>query len=219
MTTATHTDHADTERAVIPETSETSQTSQTSQTPDTASAEPQLNKGSGDSDPRVIRSRTLLINTAIELLTESGVESVTIDALTKASGVARATLYRHFASRDELLAAAFENLLPPAAVVTDTENLRQWLLELMTEQAKLLNGAPLHAALLAWAAMNPPSDDEARSPDDQPQLHRLRRRIVDIYLKPSKPSSPATPPEPRSAASSTRVQHSHNSRGHWCSTS
>ena len=51
-----------------------------------------------DVDPRLIRSRTRLLDAAATLLSTGGVEAVTIDAVTKASKVARTTLYRHFHS-------------------------------------------------------------------------------------------------------------------------
>ncbi|WP_236735063.1 TetR/AcrR family transcriptional regulator, partial [Mycolicibacterium elephantis] len=66
-----------------------------------------------DVDPRRIRSRTRLLDAAATLLSTGGVEAVTIDAVTKASKVARTTLYRHFHSSSHLLAATFERLLPP----------------------------------------------------------------------------------------------------------
>ncbi|MGV7807497.1 helix-turn-helix domain-containing protein, partial [Mycobacterium kansasii] len=49
-----------------------------------------------DVDPRRLRSRTRLLDAATKLLNAGGIEAVTIDAVTKASKVARTTLYRHF---------------------------------------------------------------------------------------------------------------------------
>ena len=57
-----------------------------------------------DIDPRRIRSRNRLLDAAATLLSTGGVEAVTIDAVTKASKVARTTLYRHFQSSSHLLA-------------------------------------------------------------------------------------------------------------------
>ncbi|MFD3041184.1 MULTISPECIES: TetR/AcrR family transcriptional regulator, partial [Mycobacteriaceae] len=65
-----------------------------------------------DVDPRRTRSRTRLLDAAANLLKTGGIEAVTIDAVTKASKVARTTLYRHFNSSSQLLAATFERLLP-----------------------------------------------------------------------------------------------------------
>ncbi|GAB3012279.1 hypothetical protein MBOU_49460 [Mycobacterium bourgelatii] len=65
-----------------------------------------------EADPRLLRSRTRLLDAATKLLTAGGIEAVTVDAVTKASKVARTTLYRHFSSSTQLLAATFERLLP-----------------------------------------------------------------------------------------------------------
>ena len=65
-----------------------------------------------DVDPRRLRSPTRLLDAATKLLSAGGIEAVTIDAVTKASKVARTTLYRHFSSSTQLLAATFERLRP-----------------------------------------------------------------------------------------------------------
>ncbi len=63
--------------------------------------------------PRLARSRNRLLEAAGQLLATGGVEAVTVEAVTRMSKVARATLYRHFGSTTDLLAATFERLLPP----------------------------------------------------------------------------------------------------------
>lgn len=83
-------------------------------------------------DPLRTRSRTRLLDAAANLLKTGGIEAVTIDAVTKASKVARTTLYRHFNSSSQLLAATFERLLPqviPPAPTSGT--LRERLIELL----------------------------------------------------------------------------------------
>ncbi len=66
------------------------------------------------SDPRPARSRARLLDAATALLRSGGPSAVTIDAVTRSANVARATLYRHFSSGNDLLAAAFMILIPPA---------------------------------------------------------------------------------------------------------
>lgn len=53
--------------------------------------------------PRAARSRAKMLEAATALLVESGSRSVTVDAVSEASGVAKSTLYRHWSSRTELL--------------------------------------------------------------------------------------------------------------------
>lgn len=59
-------------------------------------------------DPRVTRSLHRVVETAIELLREGGATALTIEAAAARSGVAKTTIYRHFADRDALHVAALE---------------------------------------------------------------------------------------------------------------
>lgn len=135
-----------------------------------------------DIDPRRIRSRARLLDAAAALLTSGGIEAVTIDAVTKASKVARTTLYRHFTSSSQLLAATFERLLPqvtPPAPASGT--LRERLIELLTRQATLFADAPVHITMLAWLALGPTAVDHANG---EPAPGALRARVLDQYRHP-----------------------------------
>lgn len=136
-----------------------------------------------DVDPRRIRSRARLLDAAAALLSTGGVEAVTIDAVTKASKVARTTLYRHFRSSSHLLAATFERLLPQVTTPIPTSgSLRDRLVELLSRQAALFNDAPLHITTLAWLSLGPTaSTSEA---DDRHSSGALRARVVDQYRQP-----------------------------------
>ncbi|MCV7435567.1 TetR/AcrR family transcriptional regulator [Mycolicibacterium bacteremicum] len=136
-----------------------------------------------DIDPRRIRSRNRLLDAAATLLSTGGVEAVTIDAVTKASKVARTTLYRHFQSSSHLLAATFERLLPQVTTPAPTGgSLRDQLIELLTRQAALFNDAPLHVTTLAWLSLGPTgAKDET---DDRHASGALRARVVDQYRQP-----------------------------------
>lgn len=59
-------------------------------------------------DPRVVRSRQRVVEAAIELLRGGGAPALTIEAAAASSGVAKTTIYRHFANRDALHVAALE---------------------------------------------------------------------------------------------------------------
>lgn len=62
---------------------------------------------------RVVRSRESLLNAARQLLLEGGPPAITVDAVAARSGVAKSTLYRHWATRDELVIDVFQSLAPP----------------------------------------------------------------------------------------------------------
>jgi AcrR family transcriptional regulator len=146
---------------------------------------PELIPGADDDDidPRRVQSRNRLLDAAATLLSTGGVEAVTVEAVTKASKVARTTLYRHFTSSSHLLAAAFERLLPqvtPPAPLTGT--LREQLIELLSRQAALFNDAPLHVTTLAWLALGPAG--AKGDTDDRHASGALRSRVIDQYRQP-----------------------------------
>ncbi|WP_293990387.1 TetR/AcrR family transcriptional regulator [Streptomyces sp.] len=64
-------------------------------------------------DPRLVRSREAMVAAATELLTESGLEAVTHQAVAARAGVGRATVYRHWPGLLDLRLAALESGMPP----------------------------------------------------------------------------------------------------------
>ncbi|HEY5117682.1 MAG TPA: TetR/AcrR family transcriptional regulator [Nakamurella sp.] len=63
-------------------------------------------------DARVTRSRHLITTAVIDLIVDSGLHAVTVDAVVARSGVAKTTLYRHWPSREALLADVLTTALP-----------------------------------------------------------------------------------------------------------
>lgn len=61
-------------------------------------------------DPRVVRTRQLVLDATAELLVEHGFERVTIEAIAEQTGIARSTIYRNWPSRGELYIEAFETI-------------------------------------------------------------------------------------------------------------
>ena len=137
-----------------------------------------------DEDPRKQRSRSRLLDAATTLLAEGGVDAVTIDAVTKLANVARATLYRHFDSGTELLAAAFARLLPPVPEMSGEGDLRAQLLELLTSQDKAIESAPIQVTAMCWLGLGPElkgySSVDALSAD-KPELRSLRQTVFEQY--------------------------------------
>ncbi|WP_067970551.1 TetR/AcrR family transcriptional regulator [Mycolicibacter icosiumassiliensis] len=145
-----------------------------------SSLQPQAHSaGVDDVDPRRIRSRNRLLDAATALLTSGGIEAVTVDAVTKASKVARTTLYRHFNSSSHLLAATFERLLPQVESLPPAPGLlREQLIELLSRQAGVFAEAPLHVTVLAWLALGP------AAPADEHASTALRARVIEQYRWP-----------------------------------
>src|ERR1044072_8692768 len=84
--------------------------------------------GSATNDPRHAPSRGRLLEGANALVCARGPSAVTIDAVPRSANVARATLYRHFSSANDLLAASFSSLLQPAPMPPVEGGLRDQLL-------------------------------------------------------------------------------------------
>ena len=135
-------------------------------------------------DPRWLRSRTRLLDAAADLLRTGGIEAVTIDAVTKASKVARTTLYRHFGCSSDLLAATLERLLPPVMPPPSTGSLRDRLVELVCRQATLYEEAPLHPTTLAWIALRSTDNGADDANDWQRCKGTLQARVVEHYRQP-----------------------------------
>ena len=54
------------------------------------------------------KARERILEAAYELFSRQGIRAVGIDSIVESSGVARMTLYRHFASKDALVLAFLE---------------------------------------------------------------------------------------------------------------
>lgn len=152
-----------------------------------ATQRPGHTRSRGD-DPRIERSRALILDAATQLLTEGGPTAVTIDAVTARSGVARSTVYRHFSTSTEVLAAAFERALPAQPPPQGTDR-RERLLALVTQQAELIERGLLSpVTVLVWLAtlgrdvLAEPAG-QAGEPDG-PHARALRRSIRDYYRHP-----------------------------------
>jgi AcrR family transcriptional regulator len=64
----------------------------------------------GDLDPRVERTRQVVLDAVGELLTREGYTSVTVEGIARRTGVARSTIYRHWPSLNGLLFEAYRNM-------------------------------------------------------------------------------------------------------------
>jgi AcrR family transcriptional regulator len=61
-------------------------------------------------DERVEKSKMAVLRATYELLTESGLSGVSVDEVSRRSGVAKTTIYRHWPSRESLLVDACAQL-------------------------------------------------------------------------------------------------------------
>jgi AcrR family transcriptional regulator len=137
------------------------------------------------SDPRPARSRARLLDAATALLRSGGPSAVTIDAVTRSANVARATLYRHFPSANDLLAATFMSLIPPAPMPPNEGSLRERLIAIVGQWAESIAEVPTMLTAMAWLSLGP---DIGQLPDRReegsPQMRSLRERLAEQYSAP-----------------------------------
>jgi len=99
-----------------------------------------------------------IVQAASRLLGAKGFETMTVDEVAAAAGIAKASLYKHFAGKDDLCAAAmahgasqlqaFIDGMPPAwAALERLEALLRWLLAWQVGHGEGLLLAPRHSAL------------------------------------------------------------------------
>lgn len=128
--------------------------------------------GSARSTQRRQQTRDLVLDTALKLFSEHGYLGVRVEDIAKESGVSRATFYKHFAEREQVLAELFQRLLGSedegaVAEPTTTGSVEQQLtgvvetaVQRMLEQeqlAKFVYSLPVrHSALLPQGASATP---------------------------------------------------------------
>ena len=71
-----------------------------------------LGSAAGATDRRA-RTKDLVLDTALQLFDEHGYLGVRVEDIARGAGVSRATFYKHFSEREQILAELFERLLGP----------------------------------------------------------------------------------------------------------
>src|SRR5262245_18284791 len=142
-------------------------------------------EGSVSGDTRPARSRARLLDAATALLRADGPSAVTVDAVTCSANVARATLYRHFSSANDTLAAAFTSLLQPAPMPPAEGSLRDQLIAVVVGWAESIAAVPTTLTAMTWLASGPDAGaySEVRQADSD-AVGTLRARIIQLYSVP-----------------------------------
>jgi AcrR family transcriptional regulator len=107
--------------------------------------------------PRDERANRAILTATLELMAERGVRDLRMDDVADRAGVGKATIYRRYRSKDELVADAVASLVSEIAI-PDTGSTRSDLLALMRQAVELYNGPlarGLMPALLEETRRNP----------------------------------------------------------------
>lgn len=122
---------------------------------------------------RVERSRAAVLRTTRELLFERGFSGASVDEISRRSGIAKTTIYRHWPVRAELLRDACSTIGTPLDV-PDAGSLQADLLALLTQLAHLLRSA-------RWTSVLPSIIDAA---ERDPEIAEMHARLQQGYTAP-----------------------------------
>lgn len=126
-------------------------------------------------DERVRRSRGKVLGVTAELLFERGFGGASVDEISRRSGVAKTTIYRHWPTRSDLLRDACSTISTPLDV-PETGRFETDITVLMTTLTQLLRSAK-------WTSVLPSVIDAAeRSPD----IADMYRTLQQGYSAPFK---------------------------------
>jgi AcrR family transcriptional regulator len=108
--------------------------------------------------PREVRTDRAIVAAALELMAERGVHEVRMDDVADRAGVGKATIYRRYRSKDELVTDAVATLVG-GIEIPDTGSTRSDLLALMRQAVELYSGS------LAARLMPTVIDEMRRNPE------------------------------------------------------
>ena len=121
-------------------------------------------------DPRVLVSRERVLTTTLDLLTEAGLDELTIDEISRRSGVAKTTIYRHWPNRSALVIDACLRMTDGEEMPPDTGSLEGDVRAILTHIAELL-------ATARWSSIVPSIVDVAEHDPAFADIHsRIQRR-------------------------------------------
>jgi AcrR family transcriptional regulator len=129
--------------------------------------------GAAGAGGRVRRSRSRVLTTAFELLSESGVGGFTVDEVSRRSGVAKTTIYRHWPSREALVIDAASRISAEQEV-PDTGSLEGDVTAILANLGHLLSTA-------RWSSVVPSIVDVA---ERDPEFARLHGKIQRGHAAP-----------------------------------
>lgn len=125
-------------------------------------------------DERVQRSKKAVLTATFQLLSETGLTGVSIDAVSRRSGVAKTTIYRHWPSRSALVLDACSKLKPKSEG-PDNGSLQDNLTALTMNLASRLRTA-------RWATVLPSIIDAAERDPELADLHsRMQAEMTSAF--------------------------------------
>ncbi|HZT50746.1 MAG TPA: TetR/AcrR family transcriptional regulator [Stellaceae bacterium] len=100
-------------------------------------------------DPRIERSRQVILQAVLEELSETGYGALTIESAARRAGVGKATIYRHWPDKIALIADAFKLLQQQRDPELSTGSPREKLERILRHVADVVADSPFSSCLPA----------------------------------------------------------------------
>ncbi|MQY29296.1 TetR/AcrR family transcriptional regulator [Nocardia aurantia] len=133
--------------------------------------------------PRPLASEELILRATIDILAEHGIDGLAVDTVAATAGVSKATIYRRWGSRAQLVHAAITSLQRPL-VDPDTGSMRDDLLTLLRQLASYVSrrdSGRVFASFVDAAAREPELEvlRKKSMADARDMYERVLRRGID----------------------------------------
>lgn len=118
----------------------------------TASSKPQkarVSRAKPAVDPRIARSREVILQAVLDELSEAGYGALTIESTARRAGVGKATIYRHWPDKIALIADAFKLLQQQRDPELVTGSPREKLERILCHVADVVADSPFSSCLPA----------------------------------------------------------------------
>jgi AcrR family transcriptional regulator len=126
-------------------------------------------------DPRIARSRIVILQAAVDELADHGYGGVTIEGVAARAGVAKSTIYRHWADRLELIADAFETFHERMVPDTTGSPPRETIATLLTHVAEVVTDSTFSRCI---PALIEGAERDPRVRDFHHRYSALRRGVL-----------------------------------------
>jgi AcrR family transcriptional regulator len=101
-----------------------------------------------DQDPRIERSRRVILEAVLEELGEGGYGALTIESVAARAGVGKSTIYRHWPGKLPLVEDAIRTL-KAQAIVPQSGTLRERVTEFLTQMATMVEDSTYSSCMPA----------------------------------------------------------------------
>ncbi len=134
----------------------------------------------GPGRPRSAEADRAIVAAALELMREQGYADLSLEAVARAAGVGKATIYRRYHDKADLVAAALATVGGDVTAPIDTGDTRADLTELVRRFLGMMEheGLPMVGSLLAERLRNPNLMDRFRERVIAPR-RRLMRSLLE----------------------------------------